>query len=164
MQLVTKNWRLEGICEAVSHTFVHIRSREPWLTRAVLGTSDKGDMKPGVLTDLRSTVEKMEKRIRSGLPTEDIKPDDDPMDEMVPVCQTPEPRKKKQVFVAQVCRLRMPEWPGEAMNGNATIEREVRVLLDGNGKLWIHTGDIEWLIRSLWIHQQLKGVDDVASE
>ena len=92
----------------------------------------------------------MEERIRSGLPTEDIKPDDDPMDEMVPVCQTPEPRKKKQAFVTQVCRLRMPEWPGEAMKGNATIEREVRVLLDGNGKLWIHTGDIEWLIRSLW--------------
>ena len=50
------------------------------------------------------------------------------------------------------------------MKGSAKIVREVRVLLEGNGKLWIHNGDLEWLIRSLWIHQQLKGVADVASE
>ena len=42
--------------------------------------------------------------------------------------------------------------------------RKVAVYLEGNGKLWIQDRDLEWLIRSLFIYQQLKGVDHVASD
>ena len=44
------------------------------------------------------------------------------------------------------------------------IDRIVSVYLEGNGKLWIHKDDLEWLVRSLWIQQQVKGVAAVASD
>ena len=50
------------------------------------------------------------------------------------------------------------------MKGGSQIVRDVSLYFEGNGKLWIHSGDLEWLVRSLWIHQQLKGVADVGSD
>ena len=68
--------------------------------------SNRGEMHPGVLADLRETVVNMERRVRSGLPAtnaeEEIEGDNDPMDEMVTVCETSDKRKKKTVFVSQV--------------------------------------------------------------
>ena len=58
----------------------------------------------------------------------------------------------------------MNEWPKETMPGSAGIMRDVVLYLEGNGKLWIHKDDVEWLVRSLWTHQQLKGVAAVASD
>ena len=65
-------------------TLAHIKSREPWLTQAMMGKSSRGEMHPGVLTELRHRVDAEEQRIRSGAPAE-ILPDNggtDPMDEM----------------------------------------------------------------------------------
>ena len=56
----------------------------------------------------------------------------------------------------------MPEWPPEAVLGPSTIMRAVRLFLEGNGKLWIHWQDLDWLVRSLWINFQLKDVANVA--
>ena len=58
----------------------------------------------------------------------------------------------------------MPEWPQEAREGRPKIMRDVSVFISGERTLWIHTKDLEWLVRSLWIHQQLKGVADVGSD
>ena len=66
--------------------------------------------------------------------------------------------------MSQVCRFVMKEWPPEATTGSVRIERRVAVYLEGNGKLWIHKDDLEWLIRSLCIQQQVKGVSVVASD
>ena len=67
----------------------------------------------------------------------------------------------------EVFRITMPEWPQLAQSGPQKALspwRNVSVFLEGTGKLWIHGGDLEWLIRSLFIYRQLKGVDDVASD
>ena len=58
----------------------------------------------------------------------------------------------------------MKEWPPETITGNDRIERKVVVYLEGTGKLWINRVDINWLIRTLYIQQQLKGVAIVASD
>ena len=57
----------------------------------------------------------------------------------------------------------MWEWPPEACNtGNR--QRSVDVFLEGNGKLWLYKEHLEWLIKSLWVQQQVKGVAAVASD
>ena len=56
------------------------------------------------------------------------------------------------------------EWPPEATTGITNRERQVSVYLEGNGKLWLFKGDLEWLVRSLWIQQQVKGVEAVGSD
>ena len=58
----------------------------------------------------------------------------------------------------------MNEWPEEAIAGGANAVRQVSLYLDGTRKLWIHWADLEWLLKSIWIHHQLKGIADVASE
>ena len=79
--------------------------------------------------------------------------------------ETPDKKQsKKNTFVNQVCRIRMSEWPEEAMKGKSKIVRDVSLYLEGNGKLWIHTNALEWLVKSLFIQQQLKGVADVGSD
>ena len=85
----SKEVRHEAASGAAAATFVLIRSREPWLTHAVLGKSNRGEMINGVVQDLRDNVYELEQRIRSGLPATngipDTTPDDeetDPMDEM----------------------------------------------------------------------------------
>ena len=95
--------------------------------------------------------------------------EEDPMDEMgdvlngtAPPPQTP--KKQNKPFRSQTCRVSMYEWPEEATKGGPRMVRDVSLYLEGNGKLWIHWRDVEWLIRCLWINQQLKGVADVASD
>ena len=59
----------------------------------------------------------------------------------------------------------MPEWPPEALTeGEAPTPRPVLLLVEGRGQLWIHSDDLEWLIRFLMIQQQLKGVPAVAED
>ena len=59
----------------------------------------------------------------------------------------------------------MPDWPPEAVTGgDAPNKRKVSVFLEGSGMLWLHSDDLEWLIRFLLIQQQLKGVPVVAPE
>ena len=67
-------------------TFVHIKTREPWLTQAVVGKSHRGEMFEGVLTDLYNEVVALETHIRAGTPDPipglDGRGGRDPMDEM----------------------------------------------------------------------------------
>ena len=172
MQVMSKEVNHEGTIA----TFVLIRSREPWLSQAAMGYSYKHPHRCGdnasVLKDLREGVETMERRIREGLsPTQLEATTADPMDEMgcndLTDCQIEPriPKKKGRSFRCQVSHICMSEWPTEAMIERDTfIERKVCVYVEGTGKLWVHTNDLEWLVRSLWIIQQLKGVDDVASD
>ena len=93
---------------------------------------------------------------------------DDPMDAMGPCGREdlqPSARKKtKKAFIPQVVTVQMHEWPPEADVGCSETMREVRLFLEGNQKLWIHWADVEWLLRSLWVNWQLKGVPNVPGE
>ena len=74
-------------------------------------------------------------------------------------------RENKYSFVSQVVRITMPEWPPEALTGSEVPEtRAVSVFVEGTGVLWIHSDDLEWLIRFMMIQQQLKGVPAVAED
>ena len=60
MQLITKEVTAIGSGQgSVAATYVHIRSREPWLSQAVGGSANRGEMHPGVplpTGDLRSIL------------------------------------------------------------------------------------------------------------
>ena len=59
----------------------------------------------------------------------------------------------------------MPDWPPEAVTGgDAPNQRKVSVFVEGNGMLWLHSDDLEWLIQFLVIQQRLKGVPAVAED
>ena len=59
----------------------------------------------------------------------------------------------------------MPEWPPEALTGSEVqVPRAVSVFVEGTGVLWIHSDDLEWLIRFIMIQQQLKGVPVVEED
>ena len=59
----------------------------------------------------------------------------------------------------------MPEWPPEALTGSEVhVPRAVRVCVEGSGTLWLHSNDLEWMIRFLVRQQQLKGVPVVAED
>ena len=59
----------------------------------------------------------------------------------------------------------MPDWPPEALTGGEVPNpRAVSVFIEGSGMLWLHSDDLEWLIRFLVIQQQLKGVPVVADD
>ena len=59
----------------------------------------------------------------------------------------------------------MPEWPPEALTGGEVHNpRAVHVWVEGSGTLWLHSNDLEWMIRFLVIQQQLKGVPAVAED
>ena len=169
LPVISKDVRPHGCGpEIPPSTFVHIRSREPWLNQAVMGTVSRGDMETGVLAELRGKVNSEEQRVRE-LGTSD--PIYDPMDEMMgldEICETPAPkkdrRKQKKPFIPQIVLINMPEWPQQAMQGSAQAVRKVALYIEGTQKLWINSEDLEWLIRSLFIYQQLKGVDHVASD
>ena len=64
----------------------------------------------------------------------------------------------------QVVRVPMNEWPEEAIKGGASGVRQVSLYLEGSGKLWIHWTDLEWLLKSIWIHHQLQECDFEASD
>ena len=58
----------------------------------------------------------------------------------------------------------MPEWPPECITDNTNIQRRVALYLEGNQTLWIQKDDLEWLLRTLYIQQQVKGVSAVCSD
>ena len=66
--------------------------------------------------------------------------------------------RNKPPFKKQVCRIAMKEWPPEMTPDSPNIERMVSVYLEGNGEIWLHQDDLEWLIRSLYIQVKVKGV------
>ena len=98
--LLSKDVKQEG-CDSVA-TFVQIRTREPWLTQAVVGNAYRGEMFLGVLTELREQVAATEEQLRTGLPPRSsITPDNeetDPVGEMEVMEQpeTNEQTKKTQ--------------------------------------------------------------------
>ena len=58
----------------------------------------------------------------------------------------------------------MKEWPPEMTPDSPNIERMVSVYLEGNGEIWLHQDDLEWLIRSLYIQEKVKRVAVVPSD
>ena len=99
-------------------TFVQIRTREPWLTQAVVGKSHRGEMYPGVLTALRERVCTIEQEIRTGQHPSDgdlSHEGADPMDEMEVMeqpeedSQTRQTPKKQKGFFNKICRIGMME-------------------------------------------------------
>ena len=64
----------------------------------------------------------------------------------------------------QVVRVPMNGWPEEAIAGDANAVRQVSLYLEGTRKLWIHWADLEWLLKSIWIHRQLQEGDFEASD
>ena len=79
-------------------TYVLLRTREPWLNQAVVGTYSRGHMHPGVLKALQQQVRIAEKRIRKGRPgtaPPQHKLKDDPMDEMGLSDKDDEPKVEK---------------------------------------------------------------------
>ena len=64
----------------------------------------------------------------------------------------------------QVCRIPMKEWPPEMTPDSPNTDRMVRVYLEGNAKIWLHMDDLNWLLQSLFIQQQVKGVAVVPSD
>ena len=116
-----------------------------------MGKAFKGVLYPGVLTDLHDKVVAAETRLRAGFPVEaDVEPQP--------------PRHTFSSFPKQPSTFVMSEWPPETITGNVIVEREVAVYLEGSGKLWIKKEELNWLIRTLYIQQQLKGVGIVASD
>ena len=169
--LITKDVKLDG-SSAVA-TFICIKTRESWLAQAVMGKSMRGEMCQGVLKDLQDKIYSTEQRLRGGNAPESCLPGDeeaDPMDEME--VETPagtrdehiKRHRRKRPFISQVCRIAMKEWPPEITPDSRNPDRIVSVYVEGNGKLWIHQDDLEWLIRSLYIQQQVKGVAVVPSD
>ena len=167
--LLTKDVKLEGSLSVA--TFVAIRTRESWLAQAVMGKSMRGEMFTGVLNDLQNKIIATEQRIRTGRlaehPHMDDDDEDDPMNEMQ--VETAESltinqqrrrgsHKKGAAFTKQVCRIAMAQWPPEMTLCSRNYEKMVTVYLEGTGKIWLHQDDLDWLIQSLFIQQQIKGV------
>ena len=139
--------------------YVLIRSSEvDWLNQVVTGKSYyEAPINKGFLEEIRAAA------ARDIQPSIPIPTRLDPMEEIV-ARAIPKPPTTQIYCVSQVSRIRMPEWPEDAREGRPEIMRDVSVVLSGHRALWIHTKDLEWLVRSLWIHQQLKGVADVGSD
>ena len=82
--------------------------------------------------------------------------------------ETNKQKKKKNktciAFDSQICRFAMSEWPRDASTDRVQAVRRVAVYIEGTGKLWIDKNDLEWLLRCLFIQQQVKGVSVVASD
>ena len=72
--------------------------------------------------------------------------------------------RRKRPYIRQACRIAMKEWPPETTPDSPNIERMVSVYLEGWDKLWLHQDDLPWLIRSLYIEQQVKRVAVVPSD
>ena len=60
-------------------------------------------------------------------------------------------------FEKHIAQILMKEWPPEATTTPHNADRQVTVYLEGTGSLWIDTNDLEWLIRTLWIQQHIRG-------
>jgi hypothetical protein len=128
----------------------------------------------GVVIDLQDRILDIEKRIRRGQPPleDTAAPEVDPMDSLgmgdfEPALENNMNRrvKRKYSFVSQVVRITMPELPPEAPTGGEVPNtRAVSVFVEGTGVLWIHSDDLEWLIRFMMIQHQLKGVPAVPED
>ena len=101
-------------------TFIKIRTREVWLTQAVVGKSHRGDMYEGVLKELRDKVMIMEERRRKNVPDPICDNEvEDPMDEMDVADESQFediPKKKRSrgskiAFTAEIAQIQMWEWP-----------------------------------------------------
>ena len=57
----------------------------------------------------------------------------------------------------------MPDWPPESVTGPVTT-KQIRIFIEAYNQLWLHQDDIDWMLRYIYIQQQLKGVDAVASD
>ena len=57
----------------------------------------------------------------------------------------------------------MPDWPPESVTG-PVHSKCVRIFVEAYNTLWLHQGDVEWMLRYMYIAQQLKGVGAVASD
>ena len=130
---------------------------------------DRAKMNHGFLAEIRAAVANKDNKKRSGRCSNTHIPTGvDPMTKIV--ANDPQARKrakKTTTFVNKVSRIRMPECPEEDRKGRHKIMRDVSVYLEktnGGPRLWIHLKDLEWLVRSLWIYQQLGGVADVGSD
>ena len=139
--------------------YVLIRSSKvDWLNQVVTGKSYyEAPMNKGFLEEIRAAA------ARDIQPSIPIPTRLDPMEEIV-ARAIPKPPNTQIYCVSQVSRIRMPEWPEDAREGRPEIMRDVSVFISGGRTLWIHTKDLEWLVRSLWIYQQLGGVADVGSD
>ena len=71
--------------------------------------------------------------------------------------------RRKRPF-NRVCRIAMKEWPPEMTPDSPNIERMVSVYLDCSSRIWLHQDDLPWLIRCLYIQQQVNGVAVVPSD
>ena len=171
--LITKDVKLDG--SSTVATFIWIKTRESWLAQAVMGKSMRGEMFAGVLNDLQEAIKSAEARIRTGRLSEQSHIDadeDDPMNEME--VETAESlrinqqrrrgNKKGLPFIKQVCRIAMTQWPPEMTLGSRNFERMVTVYLEGNSKIWLYQDDLDWLVQSLYIQQQVKGVAAVPDD
>ena len=49
-------------------TYIQVKTKDAWLTQAVMGKAFKGVLYPGVLTDLHDKVVAAETRLRAGFP------------------------------------------------------------------------------------------------
>ena len=171
--LLTKDVKQEGNGSVA--TFIGIKTREPWIAQAVCGKSHRGEMFTGVLNDLQDGIMSAEQRIRNCGTAERVHADDeddDPMNEMevdttesLTINQQRKKNHKKGLpFMKQVCRIPMKEWPPEMTPDSPNTDRMVRVYLEGNAKIWLHMDDLNWLLQSLFIQQQVKGVAVVPSD
>ena len=165
--LHTKDVKLEE-SSAVA-TFVWISSNYHWLNFAVGRPADyprpagkqfvAGLHSQGLLKDLRSKVVSAEQRIRWPVDEED-----DPMNEMTapPADMLTYYQKRKKnhkrglPFMKQVCQIPMKELPPEMPPDSTNPDKMVKVYLEGNGKLWLHQDELNWLLHYLCIQHQIK--------
>ena len=63
--------------------------------------------------------------------------------------------------MSQVVRITMPDLPPEALKGGEVPkQRAVSVFIDGTRTLWLHSDDLEWMIRFLMLQHQLQKDDE----
>ena len=170
--LHTKDVKLEGSLSVA--TFVWIRDWCQWLSYAAMGKKFKAYLlRQGLLKDLEIKTVAVNKRVRWYIERELCLPGDngvDPMDEMeveTPAGTSDEQIQKnteKRPFIGRVCRIAMKEWPPEMTPDSPNIDRIVSVYLEGRQQLWLHQDDLPWLIRSLYIQQQVNRVAVVPSD
>ena len=151
-----------------SSTFICIKTRESWLALASFGKSMRTPIFAGVLSDLQDAIMAAEQRIRNGTSADGLCQDDeedDPMNEMTapPADMLTYYQKRKKnhkrglPFMKQVCQIPMKELPPEMTPDSTNPDKMVKVYLEGNGKLWLHQDELNWLLHYLCIQQQIKG-------
>ena len=160
----------------VTDNYIKLTTREVWIRGAILGLAkDKKDraLQTGIIDELRqlsNEIYTLGSGETSALESGETSPANDkpdPMEEMMPFGPLGKKEKrnsKKELqFEPHVHILTMPDWPPEAVAGPVTTKK-VRIFVEAFNMLWVHQDDIDWMLRYIYIQQQLKGVDAVASE